>query len=122
MPPKSSTFEHFNPRAMQDDLMDNALIVRSVLQQFLKWEGKITNELRAALAAGEVERLRQAAHTLHGTLAQLHAVGGVQLAAQLELSCTQQKAIPTGLPADLLTELESVASEIACYLETAHSG
>ncbi|MDO9600405.1 MAG: Hpt domain-containing protein [Azoarcus sp.] len=118
MPPEPSTFSHFNPHAMQDDLMDSPQVVRSVLTQFLKWEGRITSELRAAKAAGDIERLGRAAHTLHGTLAQLHAIGGTTLAAKLELGCTRQKTIPTDVHADLLTELESVTREVASYLNT----
>lgn len=112
-------YSHFDPQALLADLFDNAEIVRTVLGTFADWHSGVRNDLHTTAAAGNTERLARIAHTLRGTLAQIHATNAADMATALELRC--KTAAPDFQPglADiegLQRELHAVADEVADYL------
>lgn len=109
-------FDHFDPHAMQDDLMGSPQVVRTVLKHFLAWTTGTSDELHRALAAPDVDAVARAAHSLRGTLAQLHAHAGSRLAGALEAHCTQKQALPAALATELFDELDAVVRDVRAYL------
>ncbi|ENO86801.1 Hpt domain-containing protein [Thauera linaloolentis] len=112
-------YTHFDPQALLVDLFDNTEIVRTVLGTFENWHSSVQNDLRTAAEAGNTARLSRIAHTLRGTLAQIHAAHAADMATALELRCKApaQDFLPG--PADieaLQRELHAVADEVADYL------
>lgn len=110
---------HFAPEAILDDFMDDAEVVRLILTHFGDWQHAAVRELEAALCPRDDKHLQRVAHSLRGTLAQIHADAGAELARTLE---SQSKA---GMPIDpdisdrLKTELHDIAQEVQRYLESA---
>ena len=117
MPHRSSKFKHFSPKAMLEDLMDSPEVVQNVLTYFISWQNDVAKELRSAADPADTLRLQRIAHSLRGTLAQLHADTGAQLASALELTCKQAGTVPPSLPNDLHDELVAVANEANLYLQ-----
>jgi HPt (histidine-containing phosphotransfer) domain-containing protein len=118
MPNRSSKFKHFSPKAMLEDLMDSPEVVCNVLTYFISWQNEVAKELRSAADPADNHRLLRVAHSLRGTLAQLHADTGAQLASALELTCKQAAPVPPSLPNDLHNELVAVANEASSYLRS----
>ena len=114
------TYTHFDPQALLADLFDNREIVGTVLSAFGDWRNTAEHELRAAAEAGNAQQLARVTHTLRGTLAQIHASAGADLARTLEQRCKSSAPPFVPGPSDidaLLHELAAVASEVADYLE-----
>ena len=117
---QASPYTHFDPRALLADLFDNHEIVRTVLAAFGDWRSTAEGELRAAAEAGNAPQLARITHALRGTLAQIHATAGADMARALEQRCKSPAAGFAPGPSDigaLLQELGAVAGEVADYLE-----
>jgi|JRYH01.1.fsa_nt_gb HPt (histidine-containing phosphotransfer) domain-containing protein len=115
-----SPYTHFDPQALLADLFGNREIVRTVLGAFGDWRSTAEGELRAAADAGSAPQLARITHALRGTLAQIHAAAGADMANALEQRCKSPAPgfVPGRSDIDaLLHELGAVAGEVADYLE-----
>lgn len=107
---------HFDPAAMQDDLMGSAEIVTRVLTRFVDWQEAVETQLGAAASAEDFDQMGRLAHSLRGTLAQLHASSGVALATAVELRCRQRQPVSAQMLAELRAEMATIAADVRAYL------
>lgn len=96
--------------------MNSPAVVKTVLKQFIDWQAEMSTDLRNALAAEDQRRLKILAHSLRGTLAQLHAPAGSRFASAIEILCQQNLAIPEDLVDCFFGELDAITRESRRYL------
>lgn len=103
---------------MVEDFMDSTAVVETVLNQFIVWQAEMCANFKGALAAQDQPRLKMLAHSLRGTLAQLHAPGGSHLASTIETLCQQRLDIPEDLVDCLFGEIDAITRESRHYLSS----
>lgn len=117
-----STYIHFDPQALLEDLTGSRTALIAVLRSFSGWRKSIAAELLAATEAGDTARLRRAAHTVRGTLAQLHADRLVAVAREIEQRCknhdTDAFVATQADIAPLISGLKAITAEVTHYLAT----
>lgn len=119
-PDRTRKATHFDPVAMHDDLFNSTAALFSVLRTFQPWLEDMRAQLRGAIDTRDTTQLARTAHTLRGSLAQLHASAAVECVRQLELLCKADP--PAAVPPDhprlraLEAELEALDAEIKRFL------
>ncbi|MBR0565856.1 Hpt domain-containing protein [Azoarcus sp. L1K30] len=104
---------------MLDDLMDDAEVVRSILTHFSDWQHAAIRELDGASRPRDNKHLQRVAHSLRGTLAQIHADVGAELAGTLELQCKAGQPIAQDIIDRLKAELHEIDQDVLRYLTPA---
>jgi len=94
-------------------------LLRRVVQLYFESTPRLIAELRRAYAAGEVDTLRDAAHSLKSSSASL---GATRLAAMCQAveHAARAGALPAGLPSADDIEREFGAVRLALQRETGH--
>lgn len=91
-----------------DDLMKNiggdSNLLQEVAGMFIEMSPNMLEDIKAALAAGDAQRLEKTAHTLKGTASNFGAQAVVDLAGDLELMGREDNLSGAG---DKLAVLES---------------
>ena len=119
-PDRTRKATHFDPVAMHDDLFNSTAALFSVLRTFQPWLADMRAQLRVAVDTRDTTQLARTAHTLRGSLAQLHASAAVDCVRQLELLFKADP--PAAVPSDhprlraLEAELDALDAEIKRFL------
>ena len=87
----------------------------SLLRKFAQFSANGVQEIRAALAVGDVPTAARAAHSLKGSAANLGAASLAEVAAKAEVALTKGAGIENGL-SDLASALETTVAAIQIAL------
>jgi PAS domain S-box-containing protein len=106
--------DSFDSAALLAQLGNNRSLFREILLLFPSECARLMAELEAAIADKKLERIQNAAHTLKGTLASLHASKAYEDALQLEkLACAGKSDSIDLAFANLRNQIEGVKAAVA---------
>ena len=117
--PESQNLPRFDPDGFQEQVAHDHDLAVEIINLFLGECVDQVNEMRQALASGDLPLLSRTAHTIKGSLGSLHALRSRFYAQELELAAKRGEGEACGPLLDkLIQELEALRPELIHLRDT----